>query len=72
MRFCTAEVRGSNPLGSTPKNADLQEKPDLEMRIQTPSGTLVQQPQQDWAEHGRSAEAYDRLKSAFKLQNWMR
>jgi hypothetical protein len=43
-RLCTAEVGGSNPLGSTPKMAVLQDKVELKMSMLTAGGPLMQQP----------------------------
>jgi hypothetical protein len=48
-RAAFARRRSGVRIPSAPlrKYGVLQEKPELEMRIQTPGGTLVQQPQQD-------------------------
>jgi hypothetical protein len=42
-RLCTAEVRGSNPLGSTPEIADLQVKFDGKEKAFDALGSLLQQ-----------------------------
>jgi hypothetical protein len=42
--FCTAEVRGSNPLGSTLEKDDLQEKCKLQASAAHASKAFVQQP----------------------------
>jgi hypothetical protein len=42
-RLCTAEVRGSNPLGSTPKTADLQGK--LNLRVSSWTANPVHEQQ---------------------------
>ncbi len=43
-RLCTAEVRGSNPLGSTPKSCNLQEKRKEKGGLRKRCGDFVQQP----------------------------
>src|ERR671910_3381709 len=43
-RLCTAEVRGSNPLGSTVENAVLQEKREPRISSPTVSQAFVQRP----------------------------
>jgi hypothetical protein len=46
-RLCTAEVRGSNPLGSTLKTSDLQIKDEPELGILKGSWAFVQLPYSD-------------------------
>jgi hypothetical protein len=46
-RLCTAEVRGSNPLGSTLKTSDLQVKDESELGILKGCWAFVQLPYSD-------------------------